>query len=242
MNKIYLGNQVIVDLSNYYQKAHVDASIAAVDASALENAQGIDSLDTTVTGLDASIGAIFDKVATDYYTKTAIDASVLALEQEIQAMAGIDLVVVDSLPSASADTLRKIYLVPTASATSQNTKDEYVTIDKGAEDDPRYVWEKIGTTEVDLSGYATKTYVDSSISDLSTFVSNTYETTTAHAASVAIIDASIDRLDASVSALEGEVKIYGDHSIENLVNLSASAYAALDNKNAKTLYIVTDNE
>ena len=64
------------------------------------------------------------------------------------AAVGIQLVSVTTLPTASADTMGKIYLVPHAQG-AQNAKDEYITIESNA----TYSWEKIGSTDVDLSGY-----------------------------------------------------------------------------------------
>lgn len=68
----------------------------------------------------------------------------------------LELVVVTSLPTASADTMGKLYLMlHNAHDPSQNDiYDEYVTVDKGASANPRYVWEKIGNTDVNLSNYA----------------------------------------------------------------------------------------
>lgn len=54
-----------------------------------------------------------------------------------------------SLPTPSADTMYKIYLVPIASATAPDAYEEYITIKNG--DD--YSMEKLGDTNIDLSGY-----------------------------------------------------------------------------------------
>ena len=228
MNKLYLGNTAIVDLSGYYDKAQIDASFGEVDGQ-------IDSLTDTVGDLDASLSALVTTLATDYYNKAYIDASVAALEQEIASMTGIDIVAVDVLPTASADTLRKIYLVPSADPQTMNAKDEYITLDKGEGADPRYVWEKIGTTDIDLSNYYTKSEVDAK---LDASVSAIW-TEIATLAKKSAVDASIGVLDASVSALEAEVKIYGDTTITHLVSCSSTAYESLT-KDASTLYVVLD--
>lgn len=71
----------------------------------------------------------------------------------------LPIVVVDSLPSASAETMNKIYLVPN-SGSSTNVKDEYITwLDVST-----YKWEKIGTTDVDLTNYYTKSETDGLLS------------------------------------------------------------------------------
>lgn len=229
MNKLYLGNTAIVDLSGYYNKAQIDASFGEVDSQ-------LDSMTDTIGDLDASLSALVTKVATDYYNKAYIDASVAALEQEIASMTGIDIVAVDVLPEPpTADNLRKIYLVPSADPKTQNAKDEYVCIDKGEGASPRYAWELIGTTDIDLTNYYTKAEVDAK---LDASVSAIW-TEIATLAKKSAVDASIGVLDASVSALEAEVKIYGDTTITHLVSCTSTAYAGLT-KDASTLYVVLD--
>lgn len=64
--------------------------------------------------------------------------------------AGIQLVSVAELPTASAETMGVIYLVPSSrTGIDKNVKAEYVTVKNG----DAYVWEKIGDTELDLSDY-----------------------------------------------------------------------------------------
>ena len=77
-----------------------------------------------------------------YYTKAWIDSA-------LESMSGLSMELVDKLPAASAQTQRKIYLVPSATAEDGNVKDEYITIQEGG----AYKWELIGSTKVDLSGY-----------------------------------------------------------------------------------------
>lgn len=65
--------------------------------------------------------------------------------------AGTQLVSVSELPTASEDTMGKIYLVPASrEGIAQNIKAEYVTVKNGE----AYAWEKIGDTDLDLSGYS----------------------------------------------------------------------------------------
>lgn len=95
------------------------------------------TLDTSVTtsGNYVTSGAV----------KTYVDTAIGAVKQ-------FQYEVVDALPTASADTMGKIYLVADVHGTQDNY-DEYITIDKGANETPRYVWEKIGNTDIDLTNY-----------------------------------------------------------------------------------------
>lgn len=71
-----------------------------------------------------------------------------------QAVAkGLEIRVVDTLPTASKDTMGALYLVPAPGSEEKNIKDEYITYQPT---DSTYAWEKIGTTEIDLSDYAKK--------------------------------------------------------------------------------------
>ena len=66
----------------------------------------------------------------------------------------------DSLPSPDASTVGPIYLVPQYGNTG--AKDIYVTVVQNG----NYVWSKIGTTTVDLDGYATEDWVEARDVDL----------------------------------------------------------------------------
>lgn len=66
---------------------------------------------------------------------------------------GVQIVVADSLPTASKDTVGKIYLIPHVHG-EKDIYDEYLTIIRGTEEAPTYSWEKIGNTDIDISGYA----------------------------------------------------------------------------------------
>ena len=74
-------------------------------------------------------------------TNTIIDLGVIT-----PGTSNIAYVVVDTLPTASADTMNKIYLVPQSQGSS--TRNQYWTIQSGS----TYSWEIIGTTEVTLDG------------------------------------------------------------------------------------------
>lgn len=86
------------------------------------------------------------------------------------SVGNLELVVLSgtqNLPTANADTMGKIYLKPdnTHDPSANDIYDEYITIDLKS-GSPRYKWEKIGNTDVNLSNYSLKTHkhtVDSHI-------------------------------------------------------------------------------
>lgn len=99
----------------------------------------------------------------NYYLKseTYTKAEVQSL---IGAIQGFSYVAVSSLPTASASTMGKIYLVPSSSPKTKNVKDEYITL----EDNGSYSWEQIGSTAVDLTGYVTTTDLNTALADYTT--------------------------------------------------------------------------
>ena len=76
------------------------------------------------------------------------------------AIGGTGYILVNTLPTASSSTTGNIYLVPNENNSS--IKDMYVTVVSGGS----YVWTKIGTTSVDLTGYATESWVEARDVDL----------------------------------------------------------------------------
>lgn len=96
------------------------------------------------------------------YTKGQVDDLIAAVHQ-------FEFVVADTLPTASADTMYKIYLIPAGDSEEDNYKDEYVTI----LEDGVYSWEKIGSTAVDLSDYPTNEQMAQAIDDaISAYISS----------------------------------------------------------------------
>lgn len=160
-----------IDLSGYYTSAQTDAAINTALASY-----------STTTQMNAAIATAIAA----YYTKTEVDtlianfitASVNNLvnyylksetytKTEVQTL--IDAIkqftyeVVQTLPTASASTVGKIYLVPNADPQAQNVKDEYITLTTTEEQTTTYSWEKIGSTSIDLSNYYTRAQTDAAI-------------------------------------------------------------------------------
>lgn len=104
-------------------------------------------LPTNTSDLTNDSGFITNAVndLVNYYTKsqTYSQAEVNAL---IAGISTVNFLIVQTLPTQDIST-STIYLVPNGSGASQNTYDEYVYINNA--------WEKIGTTNIDLSGYWT---------------------------------------------------------------------------------------
>jgi hypothetical protein len=146
-------------IANYYTKAEVDALIA-----------------NFITASTQSLTYYYLKSET--YTQAEVQQLIAAVKQfQYQS--------VSVLPTASASTMNIIYLVPSSDPQTQNVKDEYITISSTNEQDQTvYSWEKIGSTDIDLSGYYTSTQTDAAISAALANYSTTSDMNAAIAAAV----------------------------------------------------------
>lgn len=93
------------------------------------------------------------------------------LEKALSSVKGFQFYVVDVLPTPSEDTLGGIYLVRKLSSQSGNYYEEYITITRGGS----YVWERIGDTSINLSGYATKEDLEDAVDESRGYTDNKNE-------------------------------------------------------------------
>lgn len=91
-------------------------------------------------------------------TQSAINS---AIDTKIGSLLSIELIaVVQSLPTASADTMNKMYLVAESSAQTQDAYEIFITVRTGSSGSYNYAWEKVDNARLDLSGYVRKEDVD----------------------------------------------------------------------------------
>ena len=189
----YLWEQIgstTVDLSGYYTSAQTDTAISNALNTALASysttSQMTAAIATAIANyytkaeVDALIANFITKAVNDLtyyylksetYNKTEVDAMVAAIQQ-------FQLISVQTLPTASADTMNKIYLVPGTDPQTQNVKDEYITLEVTDQGTTTYSWECIGSTEISLDNYYTKSQTDNAISGAITLALADYSTTT----------------------------------------------------------------
>ena len=162
-------------LSAAITKAKTDAETTA--ATALSTARGeiTTEIGTAVSGLETKLttgeGSLGAKVAAlETATGTTLPAAIEQALTDAKAYSdslhttSLDYVVLgdsETLPTASAETLGKIYLVKEGNTANGETGIdaisgsyvEYMTRKVGEGETATYTWEKIGTTAADLSGY-----------------------------------------------------------------------------------------
>lgn len=83
-----------------------------------------------------------------YPSSFALSKAVQQLRLEMSRIDSLSIVRVDELPEEGET--KKLYLVPSEDPETENIYDEYIW---AIQEDESYDWEKIGSTEIDLSGY-----------------------------------------------------------------------------------------
>lgn len=133
----------------------------------IKDAQGRADMTTLLGGetLKALGAAAWKAVAANISGEGLVDASVVKayVDSQVGQIHNFDVVIdadgtAATGPSvtASADTMYKIYLVPSADAAAGGYI-EYITIRSGEEGAYTYAWEAIGNTKVSLTGYVPTT-------------------------------------------------------------------------------------
>lgn len=157
------------DFATAAQGALADSAVQNIATGTKNGNISVDGTDVAVKGLkalafkdslakaDVGLGNVENKTmdtaptasSENYVTsggvKTYVDNAIAAVKQ-------FQYEVVSALPAASADTMGKIYLVADQHSSTDNY-DEFITLNN----EGTYVWEKIGNTDIDLSGYVKNT-------------------------------------------------------------------------------------
>lgn len=124
-------------------------------------------------------------------TETQVDSKIRAAVGKITSF---EYKVVDSLPAVSEGKKGTIYLVAHSGSTAQNIYDEYIFLPAEGSTAARY--EKIGTTDIDLTPYAKKTEIPTAVSDLANDLG--YETQEMVGSRITAAIGSLDKADAAV--------------------------------------------
>ena len=182
-----------IDLSGYYTSAQTDAAIASALASYSTTEQMSAAIVQALLSyytkqeVDALIANFITRTVSDltnYYLKSETYTQA-EIQQLIAAIKQFTYVSVAELPTASAETMNKIYLVPSTNPQTKNVKDEYITIAVTDQGTTTYSWEQIGSTEIDLSGYYTSAQTDAAINTALSAYSTTTQMNTAIATAIA---------------------------------------------------------
>ena len=177
-------------------KSYTDQKVA--EKADLEHTHEIDD----VTGLQAALDGKAAKATTlagygiaDAYTKGQADSAIAAA---VAAAPHLKRTIVEDLPDTEGADENTIYMVGTGAGSEDSAYEEYMLIN-GA-------FEKIGSSKVDLTNYAEKTYVDSAKQEaISTAAGDaTSKANAAEQNAKTYADGLIAGLDVEDSAVEGQ--------------------------------------
>lgn len=140
--------------------ADFDADLAIINSSITNLSDEIDNIVNVEIG-DQLKASIIDNLTSSDTEKALSARQGKVLKELIDNVVNLQITVVDTLPTTGESNI--IYLVKKA-GTGTDIHDEYVYVEGN--------WEKIGTTDVDLSNYYTKTQVDSIKDTLDNKISN----------------------------------------------------------------------
>ena len=177
-------------------KAYTD-SVASGKAD-VDHTHEIDDVTGLQTALDGKANAATTLEGygiTDAYTKTATDSAIAAA---VAAAPHLKRTIVEQLPEVEEADENTIYMVGTGAGSEDSAYEEYMLIN-GA-------FERIGTSDVDLTNYATKEYVDQAEADaISTAAADaTQKANTAETNAKSYADGLIAGLDVEDTAQEGK--------------------------------------
>lgn len=137
-----------------------DADLATISSSITNLSDEIDNIINVEIG-DQLKASIIDNLTSSDTEKALSARQGKVLKELIDNLANLQIAVVDTLPATGESNI--IYLIKKV-GTGTDIHDEYVYVEGN--------WEKIGTTDVDLSNYYTKTQVDSIKDTLDNKISN----------------------------------------------------------------------
>lgn len=184
-----------------------------------------------VTGLDTALAGKADKATTlegygitDAYTKTQTDSKIA---ESIAAADHLKREIVESLPEVEEADENTIYMVPQGGSiedpgTSTSHYNEYMLIN-GA-------FELVGSSQVDLSGYATETFVTNAIGALDvtdTAVANQYVSQVVETdGKIAVTRVPLPVTSVTEGATNGTIAVNG--ADVNVHGLGSAAYTDAD--------------
>lgn len=187
-------------------KAKADAIAAAKEYTDTEVAKKADLEHThemaDITGLDTALAGKANSATTlegygitDAYTQTQTDTKIA---EAVAAAPHLKRTIVEQLPEVEEADENTIYMVGTGAGSEDSAYEEYMLIN-GA-------FERIGTSDVDLTNYATKEYADQAEADAISTAANdaTSKASTAESNAKTYADGLIDALDKTDSAVEGQ--------------------------------------
>lgn len=165
-NTLGFDDSAYAKANDVYTKTEIDGKVNTLNASIAANTASIGTLqaslatkadktyvDTQDNAIKADVAAVVKDLADNYYNKTQIDGF-------LQNWSGFVVVPFgEQLPPANQASLGKIYLWKKTDAEVTDPYEEWIS--------DGTAWSQIGEMSVDLSDYATKSYVQTNFATIS---------------------------------------------------------------------------
>lgn len=190
-----------------------DGESIEVDTGAKTIVEALDRKVTDAGYQNASqVTTAISNALADYYNKAAIDETVEDLEGKISAIPKFAIEVVsakeDGTPDVTTPSTTTVYLIPDNDTTTSDVYDEYIYVNGS--------WELLGKQTLDLTGYATETFVTDEIAKL-----------TAENGAVKVVADKVTALEETVgNSTDGLVKDVADLKAIDHDKLISDAIAA----------------
>ena len=209
---------------------YITANVATSEGFA-QLQEDVDNLETTVGGHTTSIASLesdkADKATTlagygisDAYTKGETDSAISSAVAASQHLTKVVLGDSEELPDATEATDNAIYLKKITGGSGDQYYEEFIVINDQ--------WEKIGDTKVDLSNYATQSWVTSQISPVSSKADANEAAIGATAAQGTKADTALQKADITEGGTNGTIAVKGTdvavHGLKSAAYTESSAY------------------
>ena len=159
------------DAATGLHKVIEDAKAAAIEEATYDDTAlsgRVETLENAGYQIASDVNTAITNALTNYYNKTYIDELETELDGQISSIPKFAIQVTDAAedgtPNVTEPNYTTVYLVTHDDETTSDIYDEYIYIKV---DDETSKWELLGRQKLDLTGYATETFVADEIAKLS---------------------------------------------------------------------------
>ena len=159
------------DAATGLHKVIEDAKAAAIEEATYDDTAlsgRVETLENAGYQIASDVNTAITNALTNYYNKTYIDELETELDGKISSIPKFAIQVTDAAedgtPNVTEPNYTTVYLVTHDDETTSDIYDEYIYIKV---DDETSKWELLGRQKLDLTGYATETFVADEIAKLS---------------------------------------------------------------------------
>lgn len=159
------------DAATGLHKVIEDAKAAAIEEATYDDTAlsgRVETLENAGYQIASDVNTAITNALTNYYNKTYIDELETELDGKISSIPKFAIQVTDAAedgtPNVTEPNYTTVYLVTHDDETTSDIYDEYIYVKV---DDETSKWELLGRQKLDLTGYATETFVTNEIAKLS---------------------------------------------------------------------------